>query len=306
MDVSPLSRRSLILFLAAFPLLGACAAFQPDPSVDLSNVRDARGADFANILTFARYAGAAYRNDAEISETFPNTVRINEFGRGGARYFLERSDRDRTQTISVRGTRSWADRLHDVEFRLVNELAVGAAFHRGFEADARRVYADVRPFLRPNDRIRVTGHSLGAAVSAILTIYMLRDGFDVMPGVNFGQPKFTNRAGAVQYADLPILRVVNRNDVVPMLPPRLSLDPNHGSYAHIGEEIILLDGPDFVHLTAHDAERLSVDDFWRDRNYASRADHPIGQYLDSLDAKRTGARQVPFAAWKAATTDGPG
>ncbi len=297
------TRRRMLISLAALPLVSGCGAFRPDAFASPAGMRDASGADFNAINIYARYAGAAYRTDDEIRDAFPQTIRIQSTRRDGARYFLEVSPAPRTQTISVRGTRSWADRLHDIEFRLVEELAAEAAFHRGFDRDARLIYDDVTPFLRPGYRTRVTGHSLGAAVSAILMIYLLRDGYDVQPSINFGQPKFTNAAGAELYADLPILRVVNRNDVVPMLPPRLSRDPNHGSYTHIGEELILLGGSDFVHIGAHDAERVSVAESWRDRRYASLADHRMARYLEVLEARPEVPRQVPFAQWRQSARD---
>ena len=65
----------------------------------------------------------------------------------------------------------------------------------------------------------MTGHSLGGAVAAILTAYMVNDGYKVERCVTFGQPKFTNADGVAQLEKLPITRVVDENDLVPMLPP---------------------------------------------------------------------------------------
>ncbi|MFN3170963.1 MAG: lipase family protein [Hyphomicrobiales bacterium] len=231
-------------------------------------------------------------------EMFPDTVRISTPGGNGVRYFLEVSPQEQTQTIAVAGTRTFSDILHDIAFAIVPDNLLHAAFHEGFEAEARLVYADVRPHLNPDYQVRLTGHSLGAAVSAILMIYLQGDGYLIEPSINFGQPKFMNRASAELYSDLPLQRVVDANDIVPMLPPRFLLHPTHGAYAHVGEEIILLEGAYFVHLTSHDAERLSVDQFWRDRDFASREDHHMARYTERIAAKQVLAQEVDYMVWR--------
>ena len=52
--------------------------------------------------------------------------------------------------------------------------------HAGFDLAARAIYVDVKPYLKPGYKTYVTGHSLGGAVAAILTIYMIEDGVEVV------------------------------------------------------------------------------------------------------------------------------
>jgi len=110
----------------------------------------------------------------------------------------------------------------------------------------------------------VTGHSLGGAVAALLAIYLIEDGYKVVRVVTFGQPKFTTAIGVEKLAFLPIIRVVDENDIVPMLPPTLFANKKYGIYGHVGSEAVLLDGPNYSFLLTHDATRISIGD-WPDR-----------------------------------------
>lgn len=291
-----LRRRLALLFLCL--VVSACAGRGFDTLDGFTPAAVRTTTDFEAIAIYAQYAQAAYLPEAEIKTLYPGTVRINAPKGTKTRYFLDVQPTQKLQTISVRGTKTLNDVLHDVEFAIVAGTGLPIPIHKGFEADALLIYADVKPYLRKDYRTRLTGHSLGAAVSAILMIYLQRDGFQVEPSINFGQPKFTNVAGAEHYKDLPLQRVVDRNDVVPMLPPPLVKHPRHGAYAHLGEEIVLLDGPYFVRLDEHDSERLSVDEYWRDRRFASKADHRMAVYRDRIDSKRKVARQLSYDEWK--------
>ena len=245
--------------LAVTMFLAGCAGTQFDTLDDFIPSAVSGKPDFEAISTYATYAQTAYLDEDVIRARYPGTVRINAPQGTKTRYFLDVQPSRRLQTISVRGTKTFGDVLHDIEFAIVEDVGLQLPLHKGFEADARLIYADVKPFLRKDFTTRVTGHSLGAAVSAILMIYLERDGFTVERSINFGQPKFTNIEGAERYKSLRLQRVVDRNDVVPMLPPPLARHPRHGAYAHVGEEIILLDGPEFIQLDNHDSERISVD-----------------------------------------------
>ena len=59
-------------------------------------------------------------------------------------------------------------------------------------------------------------------------------------------------------------------------------------------ELILLEGPNYVFLPDHDAERLSIDEFWRSISLASLADHHMDKYLGRLSTKASGATPVPY------------
>ena len=66
-------------------------------------------------------------------------------------------------------------------------------------------------------------------------------------------------------------------------------------YQHFASEVILRDGPEYVYLDAHDADRLSIGDFWRNITDFSAKDHHVDGYLANIQGKvANGSRQVPY------------
>ncbi|MCM1982565.1 lipase family protein [Lyngbya confervoides] len=113
--------------------------------------------------------------------------------------------------------------------------------HQGFRQAATEVFHALAPHLRANYQIRLTGHSLGGAIAAILMLFLAEKGFSVEQCVTFGQPKITDPAGAQDLADRPLIRVIHDDDIVPHLPPTSPFTRWQGGYAHFGQEILLHD-----------------------------------------------------------------
>ena len=164
-------------------------------------------------------AKTAYASEAEIRSKYPATVRVSTPGKTDAQYFIEQNDKTKTQYIAIRGTANRENVLEDIELRLREDLNLAIPIHAGFDKTARALYADMRPFLKQDYKTYITGHSLGGAIAAVLAIYMIEDKYDVAKVVTFGQPKFTTNAGVQRLGFLQITRVVDENDIVPMLPP---------------------------------------------------------------------------------------
>ena len=244
---------------------------------------------------FAQRARAAYGSQAEIIKKFPDTVRVATVPGTDVQYFLERDSAHRRQVISVRGTYNLGNLREDAEFNPDKNAILGIYVHAGFDADAFKVYQDVLPHLQKGESVRVTGHSLGAAISTLLMMYLHLDGFRVEPSINFGQPKLTDLAGAQAWEFLPLLRVVDRDDLVPLLPPKDWLDPVHGAFRHFGREVILLDQTYYVYLSEHqDMLQPRVSSFWDNLGSESLEDHRIDNYLRRITDKLQRAMQVPY------------
>jgi hypothetical protein len=60
--------------------------------------------------------------------------------------------------------------------------------------------------------------------------------------VTFGQPRFTTIEGAKRLGLLPLTRIVDENDIAPMVAPSTFTDPKFGPYDQVGAEVILLEG----------------------------------------------------------------
>lgn len=250
--------------------------------------------DFKNIAWYVERARVAYHAEDAIRAAYPNTVRVSTPDDTEVLYFLEVDPDRREQIITVRGTDNLDNALQDADYLRAEDSALGIPVHRGFDEDTRAVYADLLPHLNPDYDTYVTGHSLGAAISTLLMMYLHKDGYPVQRSVNFGQPKLTNKAGAKAFDQLPLMRVVDANDVVPLLPATTLLDSIHGVYTHFGEEVILLTGPHYVFLDQREAMRDSRGDFWHNLGHESMEAHHVDLYAQQVTDKESNSVEVPY------------
>ncbi len=291
-----LNRRLFLLGISAscVALLTACAGISTAELDKLGSAVVPANVNFDEIYPYAERSSTAYQDKRAIKSNYPLTVRIKSPDRTQARYFLERDDKTHTQLITVRGTDNNKNLAEDLAITVRADRKIDIPVHAGFDSDARAIYNDVTPYLKPAYKTYVTGHSLGGAVAAVLAIYLIEDGVRVERVVTFGQPRFTTTDGVKRLGFLPLTRIVDENDIVPMVAPSTYTDPKFGPYDHVGAEVILLEGPDFVFLPSHDASRIDLGDFWRSLSFADLKDHEIQKYLRRIASKATGARQVPY------------
>ncbi len=250
--------------------------------------------DFEEVKWYAARAKAAYDTDKKIRLAFPDTVRVTSVDNTRVQYFLEKNTSKGLQVVTVRGTDNLKNFAEDADYIPSKNPRLDIYVHRGFDNDASKLYADLLPHLDKSLEVRVTGHSLGAAISTLLMMYLHEDGFKVGHSINFGQPKVTNKEGAEHYQFLPLTRVVDENDLVPLVPPVTLLDSVHGIYEHFGEEVVLLNGKYYVYMTRHNATRRSVDDFWKQLGDESVKEHFMDNYLHNINTKLKSAIQVSW------------
>ena len=117
--------------------------------------------NFGELYTYAERASAAYASKSVIRSKYPSTVRISSPDQTDVRYFLERNDKTRTQTITVRGTANNKNFSEDLKESGVREhRKTDIPVHAGFDLAARAIYDDVSPYLKPGYKTYVTGHFL--------------------------------------------------------------------------------------------------------------------------------------------------
>ena len=281
--------RALVVLLVTGLALTGCTGHRANREGVMKDI------DFKEVKWYARRAKAAYDNEKAIRQDFPQTVRVATIGDIDVQYFLEVFPEKRLQVITVRGTANFKNGLEDAEYLQSKNVKLDIYVHRGFDADTMKVYEDVLPHLEKKYKVKITGHSLGAAISTLLMMYLHEDGFKVERSINFGQPKVTNKAGVKAYGFLPLTRVVDENDVVPLVPPVTLLDSIHGIYEHLGEEVILLRDEYYVYLEKHDAARKSVGNFWNNLGHESIKEHFMDNYLKNMEDKLVSSIQVPYA-----------
>lgn len=249
--------------------------------------------DFRLLYDVARLADQAYDGKSEIfgrlsgdraTAVTPGTSRVQ--------YVLNFNNARRIQVISVRGTDNNVNVDLDLDTKGVLDRKSGIFMHNGFRTAARDIYADLKPRLKPGYTTYLTGHSLGGAVAAILGIYLTVDGDKVGRIATFGQPKFTDIAGARAFRDLPLLRLIYQNDTVVFLPD--TFVGSKRKYAHMGAVVNLLSGPYYVYGSAAQGMEFSVGSFGRLFGQISVPDHSMKWYLQGLREKISGATEVGF------------
>jgi hypothetical protein len=286
--------QQLALLAAVVWLLGACVSLSSSELRSIGSNVTAMEVDFVELHTHAVRAHTAYASESAIRTRYPATVRVSTPGETDVLYFLEQDDQAKVQYVAVRGTIDKKNLSEDLDVQVRKDEQTGIPLHAGFDATADVLYADMKPHLKRDYKTYFTGHSLGGAIAVLLTMLAIQDGYDIERVVTFGQPRVTTAAGIDRLGAVPIVRVVDENDIVPMLPPATVLHAKYGPYEHVGEEIILLEGPHYVYLSSHDANRIAIGEFWRSMAFENLDDHKMDKYLARLAAKAKEAVQVPY------------
>lgn len=249
--------------------------------------------DFDILYRAAQIANLSYDGKSRIlGELKGKSAWVATPGTTDVQYVIGYNDQRNIQAIAVRGTANDTNWTLDKDTYALRDQKSGILMHRGFRTAAEAIYRDVRPRLKPGYTTYLTGHSLGGAVAAILGIYLQDDGVKLGRIFTFGQPKFTNAAGAKAYENLPLLRVIYQNDTVALLPDNDAQGSQE--FAHIGPVINLLSGPYYVYGTPQQTLQVSQGSFSKFLTQVSLPDHKMKWYLQGLQDKLNGAKEVSF------------
>lgn len=233
--------------------------------------------DFQEILQYALRSQLSYaiaKPGWSITEKLgwrsssPYRVYIEEVPEVNVNVIVELDGSQQLQWIAVRGTdnlRNWLEDLDYVEQHFSHKFAeqpLSINLHRGFYEASTAVWKVIQPHLNQSYKTRITGHSLGGAIAAILMMFVKDAGYSLEKCITFGQPKITNRDGAKKAAHLPLLRVINQEDVVPTVPPNSLLNLKRGGYVHFGPEV-QLEPNSYVFHAEHNERSLTEGFWWR-------------------------------------------
>ncbi|MCB1230128.1 MAG: lipase family protein [Verrucomicrobiae bacterium] len=138
-----------------------------------------------------------------------------------------------------------------------SETDRGICVHQGFQILFNRVWPLIEPSLVDlGGPLILTGHSLGGAFATLAAVAFSGS---VTSLVTFGSPRVGNEAFVQQLAGLPIQRIVNHHDIVPLLPQR---DEKLGErdFRHAGDLYYL--GQEIRVLHAQSGPEISGDPAW--------------------------------------------
>jgi triacylglycerol lipase len=188
----------------------------------------AKGYSSANALWLAKAARLAYQPPEVIAQqvqTWGDFSHFQFFTAGHTQAYL--AGHDDLIILAFRGTetRCLPDWMTDAKILLVPSL--GGRVHRGFLEAINLVWKDVVTRLAAirtnNQRLFITGHSLGAAL-ATLAAAKLQELNEPVDGIyTFGSPRVGDKKFADKF-DAALgsrnFRIVNNNDVVTRVAPR--------------------------------------------------------------------------------------
>lgn len=142
---------------------------------------------------------------------------VSTFDRSGTQGFVARRPRDALAVLAFRGTeKDFEDIRTDLQARFYrgDGMRIHSGFYRAYSAVAPAVAAALAECAE--DRLYVTGHSLGGALAVVAARQLESDGLAAC--YTFGSP----RVGDVDFGNglrTPVYRLVNAADLVPRLPP---------------------------------------------------------------------------------------
>jgi triacylglycerol lipase len=151
--------------------------------------------------------------------------------------------------------------------------------------------------------INVTGHSLGGAEALIVGAYCDQAKMNLAKIITFGQPKAFDRDGMAKWGHLPLTRVVNETDIVPLVPP-VEMMYMFKRYVHFGELIKLCNNEQYCFLEQAQARNNGVNSFWLNaakegfsvwEMFKEMPDHFMDSYLENINPKIKKSQEI---LWK--------
>jgi len=188
--------------------------------------------------------------DSDIS-LVPGSIRIVRAGLVHSTRVLigKLSDQDGC-LVSFRGSANLINWLRDFEFWRVKptqfEDCKGCKVHLGFYRIWKSAHEEVVEALKlvgctpeitnPDNKLYITGHSLGAAVTHLAVFDLAKSGFEIAKSYSFEAPRVGNKAFSDAFAQrftarLPLYRVTHDRDPVVHLPVE------DMGYAHVPTEV---------------------------------------------------------------------
>jgi hypothetical protein len=190
--------------------------------------------------------------------------------------------------LSYQGTYDWNEVIADLDIKQVKindefpDILVHEGFLNGFKTSQPVVKEYINEYINkyPNNKIYITGHSLGAAISTLAMVF-LKEKFrsDNIHCVTFGCPKIGNK-DFVEYFNKKInnnIQFINNEDIVPTLPP-------FPSYSLLKPIYVIKKGK----ITKDDSSKrytnMFIDFFWSIFNYTKSpiTMHHCDNYLKDL------------------------
>lgn len=258
--------------------------------------------NWKEIKHYAELAKLIYEKDPKkITKKYPNAY-VNIIKK--IRYMLIADVTAKSYTIVIRGTSNFKNAMQDLKFDKDKSNRLGCKVHSGFHKAAEMIFDDLASkMLDKKYTINVTGHSLGGAEALIVGAYCDQAKMNLSKIITFGQPKAFDRDGMAKWGHLPLTRVVNETDIVPLVPP-VEMMYMFKRYVHFGELIKLCNDDMYCFLEQAQARNNGVNSFWLNaakegfsmwEMFKDMPDHFMDSYLENINPKLKKSQEI---LWK--------
>ena len=186
---------------------------------------------------FAELAKAAYLDGEEAEnayKAFGYDVHVLIDIDGAQCHIIRKTDENIT-VLCFRGTEpdEISDILADLKAFPRRSMIDRGLVHRGFRGEVDKIWNEIQAILssfpKTKGRLFVCGHSLGGAMATLATSRLQHK---VWALYTFGSPRVGTRR-FIKNLYTKHFRVVNNNDIVTRVPPRLMFYRHHGELVYI-------------------------------------------------------------------------
>lgn len=251
--------------------------------INLYGKKDGGSVDWDLVKKHATLSKLTYGTPEEIQAEYGDSAWTMVLPEQQSRIIMITDHAKKEIWLGVRGTANKHNAVMDAEYIKERDPILDIYVHKGFHDLAKAAYQQFYPRLQQGYGLRITGHSLGGAAAAILGMYYYEEGREIKSCITFGQPKVTNEDGVKKFWDLNLVRIVDHEDIVPLVPPLTIISAIHGPYRHLGIEVVLEDGGHWKWLNKHDANRMLVSGTWSNLLHESVSDHYMKNYIERID-----------------------
>jgi triacylglycerol lipase len=196
-----------------------------------------RPMNLETINHFAKLAQAAYLDSKEAKKVYKELGydwHVLKDIDGAQCHIIKKTDENIT-VLCFRGTEpdEISDILADLKAFPRRSMIDKGLVHRGFRGELDKIWHEIENTLKTlpktKGRLYVCGHSLGAAMATLATSRMQHK---VWALYTFGSPRVGTRR-FIKNLYTKHFRVVNNNDIVTRVPPRLMFYRHHGELVYI-------------------------------------------------------------------------
>ena len=251
--------------------------------INLYGKKDGGNVDWDLVKKHATLSKLTYGSPEEIQAEYGDSAWTMVLPEQQSRIIMITDHVKKEIWLGVRGTANKHNAVMDAEYIKERDPILDIYVHKGFHDLAKAAYQQFYPRLQQGYGLRITGHSLGGAAAAILGMYYYEEGREIKSCITFGQPKVTNEDGVKKFWDLNLVRIVDHEDIVPLVPPLTIISAIHGPYRHLGVEVVLEDGGHWKWLNKHDANRILISGTWSNLLHESVSDHYMKNYIERID-----------------------